>query len=59
MVYLRDVGILGLDVSVAFTRAGRRVKIRKIKRGRLPRRQHVSEEEIIEFLETKFNTEVE
>jgi large subunit ribosomal protein L5 len=59
MAYQRDVGIMGLDISVAFTRAGKRVVIRKIKRGRLPRKQNIPEEEIIDFMQNKFDTIME
>jgi len=58
MQYQRDVGILGFDVSVAFTRTGRRIAIKKIKSGKIPTRQHVSKEEIEEFLKNKLNVEV-
>lgn len=58
MAYQRDIGIMGLDVSVAFVRAGKRVVIKKIKRGRLPKKQRVSREEIIAFMENKFNAKM-
>jgi large subunit ribosomal protein L5 len=58
MQYQRDIGILGLDVSVSFCRAGKRVRMRKIKRGKLPKRQQVSKEEISEFLRNKLGVEV-
>ena len=54
--YQRDIGIMGFDVTVVFKRAGRRVALRKIKRGRIPRRQIISREEIIKFMEERFNT---
>jgi len=54
--YKRDVGIIGLNVTVVFNRPGVRVKIKKIKAGRLPSRQHVAEEEIIKFMEENFQT---
>lgn len=54
--YQRDIGIRGLDVTVTFKRAGRRVKLKKIKRGRTPKKQNVSKEEIIKFMEENFNT---
>ena len=40
--YQRDLGIMGLDVTVVFKRTGRRTKIRKIKRGKIPKRQKIS-----------------
>jgi len=56
MEYQRDVGIMGLDVTVVLKRTGRRVKLRKIKRGKFPKRQRISREEIIKFMEDKFQT---
>jgi len=58
MTYQRDIGIIGFDVSVAFYRAGKRIAIKKIKFGKLPRKQHISKEEIAEFLKNKFNVDV-
>ena len=56
MEYQRDIGILGLDVTIVFKRAGRRVGIRKIKPGKIPIRQRISKEEIIKFMEDNFKT---
>jgi large subunit ribosomal protein L5 len=55
--YQRDIGIIGLDVTVVFKRAGRRVGIKKIKRGKIPRRQVITKGEIIKIMEENFNTE--
>ena len=55
--YQRDIGIRGLDVTVVFKRTGRRVKLKKIKKGRIPKRQNISKQEIIKFMEENFNTE--
>ncbi len=57
MEYQRDLGIIGLDVTVVFKRAGRRVGLRKTKKGRTPARQKISKEEIIKFMEDTFQTE--
>jgi len=57
--YQRDIGIAGLDVTTVFKRKGKRVMIKKIKQGRLPQKQQVSPEEIINYLTTKFNVEIE
>ncbi len=54
--YQRDIGIRGLDVTVAFKRAGRRVKLKKIKKGKIPKRQAITREEIIKFMEENFKT---
>lgn len=52
--YQRDIGIRGFDVTVVFKRTGRRVKLRKRKRGRYPKKQWVTPEEIIKFMEENF-----
>ncbi len=54
--YQHDIGIIGLDVSVVFKRAGKRVKMKKIKKGKFPKRQMVPKKEIIKFMENKFKT---
>ncbi len=56
MEYNREIGIIGLDVTVAFKRTGRRVSLRKVKRGKIPRRQVITKEEIIKFMENNFQT---
>lgn len=59
MEYQRDIGIMGFDVTVVFKRAGRRVGIKKIKRGKIPSRQTITPEEIIKYMEEKFQTKFE
>lgn len=54
--YQRDMGIIGLDVTVVFKRTGKRVRERKIKKGKIPKRQIITKEEIIKFMEENFNT---
>ena len=55
--YDREIGIRGFNVTVNFERAGKRVKIRKVKSCKLPKKQHVSKEEIIAKMEEHFKTE--
>lgn len=57
MEFKREIGIRGFDVTVVFKRSGRRVKLRKTKKGRIPKRQMISKEEIIKFMEENFQTE--
>jgi len=57
MEYQRDLGVIGLDVTVVFKRMGRKVSQRKVKRGKIPARQRISREEIIKFMEDNFQTE--
>jgi len=54
--YQRDIGIRGFNTTVVFARAGGRVKLKKIKRGEIPKRQHVSKEEIINYMKEAFKT---
>ena len=51
MTYQRDIGIIGFDVSVSFSRAGKRIERRKIKKSKMAGKQQVTKEEIIWFLE--------
>jgi large subunit ribosomal protein L5 len=52
--YQRDIGIIGFDVTIVFKRTGRRVKLRKVKRGKIPKRQTIPKEEIIKFMEDTY-----
>ncbi len=54
--YQRDIGIRGFNVTVDFIRHGVRIKRKKIKSGVLPKKQYVTEEEIIKFMEDNFQT---
>ncbi len=54
--YQRELGIMGLDVTVVFKRTGRRVRLKKMKRGKIPKRQVITPQEIIKFMEDKFQT---
>ena len=56
--YERDIGILGFEVRLVFKRKGKRVSFKKIKRGNLPKKQHVTKEEIIDFLIKNFKLEL-
>ena len=55
--YIREVGIMGFEVTVVFSRAGKAVEKKKVKRGKT-RRMVVSREDIMEYLKTKFNTQI-
>lgn len=57
--YDREIGMIGFKVTVVFKRKGKRVRLKKIKRGHLPKKQVVTQEEIIIFMEDKFETEFE
>ena len=55
--YIREVGIMGFEVSVVFSRAGKAVERKKVKRGK-SRRLSVSREEIENYLVSNFKTEI-
>jgi large subunit ribosomal protein L5 len=55
--YIREVGIMGFEVTVVFTRAGKSVEQKKTKRGK-SRRLTVKKEEIESYLIDKFNTTI-
>jgi large subunit ribosomal protein L5 len=57
MEYIREVGIMGFEVTVVFARAGKSVERKKVKRGKA-RRLVVTREEIENYLITKFKTEI-
>ena len=57
--YQRDIGMKGINVTIVFKRKGKRVELRKIKKGKLPRRQRVTKQEIVGYLKNKFNTNIE
>jgi|SRR3990167_2794885 len=52
--YQRDIGIRGLNITVVFVRPGLRVKRKKIKTGRVPKRQFISPREIMNYMEEHF-----
>jgi large subunit ribosomal protein L5 len=59
MEYQREIGILGLDVTAVFKRKGKRIALKKIKQGKVPKKQDVTPEEIIDYLQNKLKIEVE
>lgn len=57
VAYIREVGIIGLEVVAVFSRTGKSVQMKKIKRGKA-KRLVVSKEEIENYVKTKFGTEI-
>lgn len=55
--YIREVGIMGFEVTAVFIRAGKRVGMKRVKRGKI-RRSTISREEIEKFMQNKFKTTV-
>lgn len=58
MEYQRDIGILGFEVSIVFTKKGKRVKLKKIRKGKYPKKQNVTKEEITEYLKKNLGAEI-
>jgi large subunit ribosomal protein L5 len=56
MEYQRDIGIRGFNITVVFMKPGFRVKRKKVKVGKLPKRQFVKKDEIIKFMEKEYKT---
>ena len=57
MEYIREIGMMGFEVTVVFARAGKVVEKKKIKRGK-SRRLVVGSEEIQNYLVEKFGTTI-
>ena len=55
--YIREVGIMGLEVTVVFSRAGKSIETRKRKKGK-SKRLTVTGKEIKEYLSNKFATTI-
>jgi len=58
MKYDPDIGIFGMDVSVALKRAGYRIAQRRVAKKKLPAKQRLSKEDTAEFISTKFGVEI-
>ncbi|MFH1257974.1 MAG: 50S ribosomal protein L5 [Candidatus Micrarchaeota archaeon] len=59
MKYDPKIGMMGFDVSISLTKAGKRVSTRRIQKKRLPKKQRVTTSEAKKFMEEKFNVKVE
>jgi large subunit ribosomal protein L5 len=57
--YNRDIGISGFEVMLVFKRKGKSVKLRKIKQGKYPKRQDVTQDEILNYMTSNFKLNVE
>lgn len=57
--YDPKIGILGLNVCVTMSKPGYRVKLRKIKKAKVGKKQRVTKKESIEYFKKEFGVEVE
>jgi large subunit ribosomal protein L5 len=58
MRYDPDIGIFGMDVSVALKRAGYRITMRRVGQKKLPSRQRLNKDDSVEFVSKKFGIEI-
>ena len=58
MRYDPEIGIFGMDVSVALKRAGYRIARRRIAKRKLPARQRLGKDDTLEFVKKKFGVEI-
>jgi large subunit ribosomal protein L5 len=58
MRYDPEIGIFGMDVSVALKRAGYRIAMRRVGQKKLPSRQRLNKDDTIEFVSKKFGIEI-
>lgn len=56
--YDREIGMHGFSTTVVFSRKGKKVAIKKIKKGKMPKKQIVTKQEIIKYMEDNFGTEI-
>ena len=58
MEYDAGIGIMGLEAAVTLVRPGFRIKLRRLKRKKIPNKHKITKEEATEFMKTKFNVEL-
>ena len=58
MRYDPEIGIFGMDVSVALKRAGYRIALRRVGQKKLPVRQRLGKDDTVEFVRAKFGIEI-
>lgn len=58
MRYDPEIGIFGMDVSVALKRAGYRIAMRRIGKRKLPSRQRLNKDDTMQFVRKKFGIEI-
>ncbi|OPY48969.1 MAG: 50S ribosomal protein L5 [Methanosaeta sp. PtaU1.Bin060] len=58
MRYDPEIGIFGMDVTVALKRAGYRIAKRRVAQKKLPARQRLGKEDTIAYVQKKFGVEI-
>ena len=57
--YDPKIGVMGLEVSITFEKAGYRIKKRKILRRKIGKKHKLTKKDAIEFMKSKFNIKME
>ncbi len=55
MKYDADIGIMGFEMMVTFTRPGFRIKTRALKKSKIPQRHRITKSEVLDFMKENFN----
>ncbi len=58
MKYDPEIGIFGMDVSVAMKRAGYRIARRRVCQKKLPQRQRLNKTDTMDFVQKKFSVQI-
>jgi large subunit ribosomal protein L5 len=58
MKYDPEIGIFGMDVSVAMKRAGYRIARRRVAQKKLPQSQRLNKADTMDFLQKKFSVQI-
>jgi large subunit ribosomal protein L5 len=58
MKYDPDIGIFGMDVSVALKRPGYRVARRRVARAKIASKHRVTKEDAVEYVKNKYGVEI-
>ena len=57
--YDPKIGVMGLEVCITLEKPGFRVKKRKIKKGKIHKKQLINKKEAVDFMKNEFKIEVE
>ena len=56
--YDPEIGIMGLEACITLERPGFRIKRRKISQKKLPKRQFITKQDAIDFMQKNFNVKI-
>lgn len=56
--YDMNIGIIGLEVAVTLMRPGYRIKLRSIKKRKIPLKHQITKQDAMEFMKKRFNLSI-